>query len=154
MSLEENKTIVRRFFEVENKKDLALLDELMALDYVDAPNTPFEIRGLESVKQYYANVYRGFPDFHVAIEDIITEGDKVWVLGKLTGTHTGEWEFLGITFAPTGKKLTWTAVNIFRIVDGKIVERKSVRDVLNFLKQIGAIEYTEKGKKLFPEDVT
>jgi len=59
---------------------------------------------------------------------------------------------LGITFAPTGKKLTWTAVNIFRIVDGKIVERKSVRDALDFFKQIGVIEPTEKGKKLFPEE--
>ena len=154
MSLEENKAIIRSLYEAFNKHNPDLLDELMALDYVDAPNTPFELRGLESVKQYYANVYRGFPDFHVAIEDIIAEVDKVWVLGKLTGTHTGEWQFLGTTFAPTGKKLTWTAVNIFRIVDGKIVERKSVRDTLDMLKQIGVIEYTEIGKKLFPEDVT
>ena len=154
MSLEENKAIVRSLYEVLNKHNPDLLDEFMASDYVDAPNTPFELRGLESVKQYYADVYRGFPDFHVAIEDIIAEGDKVWVLGKVTGTHTGEWEFLGITFAPTGKKLTWTAVNIFRIVDGKIVERKSVRDVLDFFKQLGVIEYTEQGKKLFPESAT
>ena len=61
---------------------------------------------------------------------------------------------MGITFAPTGKKITWTAVNIFRIVNGKIVERKSVRDMTDFLRQLGAIEYTEKVKKLFPEDVT
>jgi len=70
----------------------------------------------------------------------------------MTGTNTGEWEFLGITFAPTGKKITWTAVHIFRIVDGKIVERKSVRDALDFFVQLGVIEYTEKGRKLFPED--
>ena len=151
MSLEENKAIIRSLYEAFNKHNPDLLDEFMALDYVDAPNTPFELRGLESVKQYYADVYRGFPDLHLTIEDIIAEGDKVWVLGKLTGTHTGEWELHGITFAPTGKKLTWTAVNIFRIVDGKIVERKSVRDVLDFLKQLGAIEPTEKGKKFFPE---
>jgi len=138
-------------YEAFNKHNPDLLDEFMALDYVDAPNTPHELRGLESVKQYYANVYRGFPDFHVAIEDIIAEGDKVWVLGKLTGTHTGEWEFFGIAFAPTGKKLTWTAVNIFRIVDGKIVERKSVRDALDFFIKLGVVEPTEKGKKLFPE---
>ena len=152
MSLEENKDVIRSLYEVLNRHNPDLLDEFMASDYVDAPNTPFELRGLESVKQYYADVYRGFPDFHVAIEDIITEGDKVWVLGKLTGIHTGEWEFFGMTFAPTDKKLTWTAVNIFRIVDGKIVERKSVRDALDFLKQIGVIEYTEQGKQLFPED--
>ncbi len=150
MSLEENKAIIRSLYEALNKHDPDLLDELMALDYVDAPNTPHELRGLESVKQYYADVYRGFPDLNLAIEDIIAEGDKVWVRTRMTGTHTGELEFFGTTFAPTGKKITWTAVHIFRIVDGKIVERKSVRDTLDLLKQIGVIEYTERGKKLFP----
>ena len=87
MSLEENKAIVRSLYEVLNKHNPDLLDEFMASDYVDAPNTPFELRGLESVKQYYADVYRGFPDLHLTIEDIIAEGDKVWVLGKVTGIH-------------------------------------------------------------------
>ena len=151
MSLEKNKAIIRSLYEALNKHNPDLLDELMALDYVDAPNTPFELRGLERVKQYYADVYRGFPDLHLTIEDIIAEGDKVWVRTTMTGTNTGEWEFLGITFAPTGEKITWTAVHIFRLVDGKIVERKSVRDALYFFIQLGAIEYTEKGKKLFSD---
>jgi len=154
MSLEENKAIVRSLYEVLNKHNLDLLDEFMASDYVDAPNTPHELRGLESVKQYYADVYKGFPNLHLTIEDIIAEGDKVWVLTTMTGTHTGELEFLGITFAPTGKKMTWTAVHILRIVDGKIVERKSVRDGLELFIQLGVIEPTEKGKKIFPEDVS
>ena len=153
MSLEENKAIIRRLFEAFNKHNPALLDKLMAPDFDDAPNTPFELRGLESYKKFEAMFIKGFPDYHDTIEDIITEGDKVWVLGKVTGTHTGEWNFLGTTFAPTGKKITWTAVNIYRIVGGKIVERKSVRDMLDFLKQLGVIEYTEKAKKIFPENV-
>jgi len=154
MSLEKNKAIIRSLFEAFNKHNPALLDELMAPDFVDARNTPFELRGLESYKKFEATFIKAFPDYHDTIEDIIAEGDKVWVLGKVTGTHKGEWSFLGITFAPTGKKITWTAVNIYRIVDGKIVERKSVRDMLDFLKQLGVIEYTEKAKKLFPENVT
>ena len=154
MSLEENKAIVRSLYDAFNKHNPALLEEIMAPDFVDAPNTPFELRGLESYKKFEAMFIKGFPDYHDNIEDIIAEGDKVWVLGKVTGTHTGEWEFLGITFAPTGKKIAWTAVNIFRIVNGKTVERKSVRDMLDFLKQLGVIEYTEKAKELFPEDVS
>ena len=151
MSLEENKALIRSLYKAFNKHNPALLDEVMAPDFVDAPNTPFELRGLESYKQFEANFIKGFPDYQDTIEDIIAEGDKVWVLGKVTGTHKGKWGFLGITFAPTGKKITWTAVNIFRIVNGKIVERKSVRDLLVFLTQLGLVEPTEKGKKLFPE---
>jgi len=153
VSLEENRAVIRRLYEAFNKHDPALLDEIMAIDFVDAPNTPFELRGQESYKKFEATFIKAFPDYQDIIEDIIAEEDKVWVLGKVTGTHTGKWEFLGIRFAPTGKKITWTAVNIFRIVNGKIAERKSVRDMLDFLRQLGVIEYTEKVKKLFPKDV-
>jgi len=150
VSLEKNKAVIRSLYEAFNKHNPVLLDEIMAIDFVDAPNTPFELRGLESYKKFEATFIKAFPDYQDTIEDIIAEGDKVWVLGKVTGTHTGEWEFLGIKFAPTGKKITWRALNIFRIVNGKIVERKSLRDMLDFLRQLGVIEYTEKAKKLFP----
>ena len=66
-----------------------------------------------------------------------------------TRTHTDE--FIGL--APTGKKITTTAVAIYRIVNGKLVEGRFLTDELAFLKQLGVVEYTEKGKKLFPEDV-
>ena len=51
------------------------------------------------------------------------------------------------------KKVSFTAVSIYRVVDSKIVERESVYDMLDFFKQLGIIEFTEKGKKLFTEDV-
>ena len=73
---------------------------------------------MEVVKQLIEQERKGFSDFHVTIEDIIAEGDKVWVRTKETATHTGE--FRGL--APTNKKITYTAVAIWRIVDGKIVE--------------------------------
>jgi len=153
MSLEKNKAIIRRLMEAENKHNVALLDEFIAPDFVDERNTPFELRGLESYKQFETNVIKGFPDFQETIEDIIAEGDKVWVYFRFTGTHTGEWNLFGVPLAPTGKKITWTGINICRIVEGKVVERKSVRDILDFLRQLGIIEPTEKAKKLFPQDV-
>jgi hypothetical protein len=45
-----------------------------------------------------------------------------------------------------------TSVAIYRLVNGKLVEGLFIDNSLGMLKQIGAIEYTEKGKKLFPED--
>ena len=83
----------------------------------------------------------------MTIEDIIAERDKVCVRVKYTGTHTGEYR--GV--APTGKKMTFASVQIYRIVEGKIIEREAVFDLLDFYKQLGIIEYTEKAKKLFPE---
>ena len=149
MSLEENKTVIRRLFEALNKQNLALLDDLYSPDYY---NHTLQIRGLESLKQFEAMIYKGFPDWQETIEDIIAEGDKVCVRYNVTGTHTGEWSFSGVTLAPTGKSITFSSVSIYRIVDGKIVEGWHVYDFLGFFKELGVIEPTEKGKQLFPED--
>jgi C-1 hydroxylase len=148
MSLEENKAIVRRFVEAYNKQNLDLSDDLLAPDYVD-PDYP-QLQGLEGLKQMMNMFFKAFPDFHETVEDIIAEGDKVWVLLTYTGTHTGEW--LGL--APTGKKIRCRAIDIYRIVNGKIAwGRRVPTPDLAFFKQLGVVEYTEKGKKLFPEDV-
>jgi len=141
VSLEKNKAIVRRFIEEWNKRNFAVLDELIAADYFDPS---LQVRGLEAYKQLLTMVLKGFPDWHETIEDIIAEGDKVWVRFKDTGTHTGEYRGL----APTGKKVTETGVLIWRIIDGKIMEKESaVYDELDFLKQLGVIEY-----KGFPDE--
>jgi predicted ester cyclase len=145
MSLEENKAIVRRFIEAYNKRNLDLIDDFVAPDYVDHTNKVDR----DGLKQLFAMGLKGFPDWHETIEDIIAEGDEVWVRLAYTGTHTGE--FFGL--APTGKKIKAKDVDIYRIVNGKLAEYWSVTDNVNILKQIGAIEITEKGKKLFPEGV-
>src|SRR4030065_745893 len=115
MSLEKNKAMIRKGVEEVNKRNLAVLDEFIAPDYVDHTNP---LRGLEDVKQFYTKAFKDFPDFHRTIEDIIAEGDKVWVLVKFTGT------------ASSGKKIELTTVSILRIVDGKYVEGWTVPKVV------------------------
>jgi len=148
MLLEENKAIIRRLFKAENEGNLAIYDELMSPDYVD---NAFQFTSLEEYKKMHAKTREALPDFQETIEDMVAEGEKVVVRFKGTGTHKGEW--FGIP--PTGKKITITGVLIYRIVDGKIVEKVSgIYDFLDFYNRIGIIEYTEKGKKLFPEEAT
>ena len=136
MSLEKNKALFRKVNEAINKKDLTILDEFMAPDYVDNTN---QYHSREEVKQFYTRVFKDFPNFHRTIEDIIAEEDKVCIHLNATATHTGEWNFLGVTLAPTGKKIEYTAVNIWRIRDGKIVESRSLFDQLSMLQQLGHI---------------
>ena len=146
MSLEENKAIIRRWFEAENNKDLSHIEDMVAPDFIDHTH---KLKSIGEYKQRLTMFMKGFPDFQETIEDIIAEGDKVWVHFKFSGRHTGEYRGL----APTGKKITVECVDIFRMVDGKAVEEWEVADGLDSLKQLGLIEYTEKGKKLFPEDI-
>ena len=142
MSLEENKSIVRRWIEAYNRRELDF-DAFIAPNYVDHSNKVDR----EGLKQLLNVGLTAFPDWHETIEDIIAEGDKVWVWLSYTGTHKGD--FMGLP--PTGKKITSQAVDIYRIIDGKLAEYWNVTDNLNIFKQIGAIEITEKGKQIIPE---
>ncbi|MDY6932254.1 MAG: ester cyclase [Halobacteriota archaeon] len=150
MVVEENKEVVRRFIDAYNKRNLDAFDDLVSPDYIDHTHKQ---QGREEFKQLFTLAFDAFPDWHEAIEDIISEGDKVWVRVKATGTHTGEWNHFGANFPPTGKKLSMNMVFNWRIVNGKIVEGGEVDDQTDFLKQLGAIEYTEEGKKLLSDDI-
>ena len=102
----------------------------------------------ENYKQFINRFFIGFPDVHQTLLDIIAEENRVVMYFKYTGTHTGA--FMGV--APTGKKITLRAIVTWSIVDGKIVEKGTqVWDFMDMYKQLGIIEYTEYGKKLFPQ---
>ena len=143
MSLEENKAIILSLYEADNKKDLTILDEVISPDFFDPS---FQLRGPEGYKQFETAFFKAFPDWIETIEDIIAEGDKVWVRFTGTGTHKGD--FRGL--APTGKKVTFKGVQIWRLIDGKVVSKDSILDLLDALRQLGAIEYTEKARALLP----
>ena len=105
MSLEENKSIVQGFIEAYNERKLDVIDDFVSSDYIDHNNNV----GREGLKQLIAMGINAFPDWHETIEDIIAEGDKVWVRLAYSGTHKGE--FMGLS--PTGKKITSKAVDIY-----------------------------------------
>jgi len=149
MSLEENKAIVRRFIEAYNARNLEIFEDLVAVDYIDHTH---QQRGRDNFIHLFTLAFRAFPDWHEQIEDLIAEKDKVWVCVKATGTHTGEWSLSGVPFPPTGNKITMRMVFLWRIVDHRLAEGWEVDDELDFFTQLGIIEYTEKGKKLFSDD--
>lgn len=136
--------------EAENSRDFAVFEELISRTYINQSN---QIKGSEGYKQFLIKLFRAFPDWHETIEDIIAEGDKVCVRLRIdTGSHTGEFDLLGIRVPPTGKKSTVKSIQIWRIVDGKVVEQEGVYEELDLLRQVGLIEPIGEGKKLFLQE--
>jgi steroid delta-isomerase-like uncharacterized protein len=132
MSTEEKKAVARRWFEVWEKKDVGLIDELHAADYVGhIVGTPGPVRGREALKQLFTSYLAAF-DVHRTNEFIIAEGDMVVAYDTYRVKHKGE--FAGIP--PTGKELTVTGIDIYRIVDGKIVEQWYEMDLTGMLQQL------------------
>lgn len=139
MSVEENKEVVRRFIEGGNKiqgdtsKIQAFTDEFLSPNHIH--HTPMGDNKLEETTQFYHMVFSAFPDLVYSINDIIAEEDKVVMSLTNTATHKGT--FQGIP--PTGKRVSFNAVDIFRVVDGKITDEWSFPDQLGLMQQLGAI---------------
>lgn len=130
---EKNKTIVRRF--IEERRDPAVVAELVAEDYVSHTAGPRRPAGRTGVTQIRTLMHDAFPDVQWTIEDLIAEGDMVVARATMHGTHLGE--VFGIPL--TGRQVMVTGIHMYRIVRGKIVEGWLVRDTLGLLHQIGAV---------------
>ena len=136
MSTEENKALVRRFYDdVINKHNVDAVDNFIATDAIDHSAPPGSASGLEGAKQQMSMFFSAFPDIRVTAEDQIAEGDKVVSRLSVRGTHKGE--FMGIP--PTGKEITMTAIDMVRIASGKMVEHWEEVDMLGVMQQLGAI---------------
>ena len=140
MSVESNKTILRRFFkELFNEGKLDVADEIVAEDYVNHNPAPGEPPGLEGLKAFIAGMRMSFPDGHFSIDDQIAEGDKAVTRWTFCGTN--KVDFAGIP--ATGKQVTFSAINIHRVVDEKIQDGWLKWDTLGFMQQLGVIPTPE-----------
>lgn len=133
---EENKALVRRWFAELDKGNWQIVDDLIAVDYIDHnPPLPEMAPGREGVKQANALLRGAFPDVRHRIEDQIAEGDKVVTRVTARATFTGE--ILGIP--PNGKLITVEGIAIHRIAGGQFVEHWATADNLSLYQQLGAI---------------
>jgi steroid delta-isomerase-like uncharacterized protein len=136
MSAEENKAIVRRFWDVWEQGNIDLVDEVLASNYVNhTPATPEQPTGPEGVKAVVSMFRSAMPDLRVVVEDMIAEGDKVAVRYTLEGTHEGE--LFGVP--PTGQRLSIKSITVERVSDGKIREHWRVTDSLDMMQQLGVV---------------
>jgi predicted ester cyclase len=137
MSTEENKAIVRRFYEeIMNHGNVEILDEVIAPDFEDHGEALFgSFKGREILKQGIVATHGILPDLHVSLEDMVAEGDYVGVRGTMRCTHQGEW----LSVAGTGNELTWKGIAMFRLAGGQIVQRWFNSDGLTIVQQLGLV---------------
>ena len=89
-------------------------------------------RGLQAQIANFQRIFENWPDFQSRIEDRIFGGDKIVVRTTFTGTHAKP--VLG--FAPTGKRVSWGAIDIWRVENGKLAEHWDMVDVAGLQKQL------------------
>ncbi|HEX8067684.1 MAG TPA: ester cyclase [Thermoleophilaceae bacterium] len=138
MTPEDNKQLLRRYFEEIDKGNIDVVDELVAEDYIDHNPAPFAgpEGGREGLKQAFRAFQAATPGARHVIEDQIAEGDKVATYIKASGRHEGD---LPGPLPATGAELSQTAVAIHRIEDGKLAEHWSARDDVAVMQQLGLL---------------
>lgn len=119
---------------VWNEKDLSVIDELLHPDIViHSPLGNFY--GLESMKKIVAAWFTAYPDLIVKQMAAMSENDLAIIHWEAKGTHKGE--FKGRQ--PTGKKVAYDGVTVYRIREGKIVEYWAYLDMHYLLSQISSL---------------
>jgi steroid delta-isomerase-like uncharacterized protein len=135
-STEANKALIRRFYEeVWDRGNTDVAFEVFADDYVrHVFRATDPVPGPTGQKQIADDFRTAFPDLRVSVDVIVGENDFVVGRWTATGTHLGRWGGLD----PTGKRVTFSAANIFRFDQGKVAEIWNHRDDLGLQDQLEA----------------
>lgn len=128
----ENAALLRRFYrEVYADWNMAMVDEVVSPDFT-SHDWPDGLRGPQAFRIYYAAIRRAVPDARYEIDDLVAERDRVVVRWRMLGTHQGD--FQGIR--ATGRSITLRGIAIYRVDDGKLMERWVVSDLHGALAEM------------------
>ncbi len=125
----------RAFAEVVNGRNFDLLSELCTEDYVYHGPGGVDLRGVGELQKMIEGYVTAFPDLHMAVEQMVVEGDLISTRWRVTGTHDGPLDKI----EPTGKKIDISGQVIMRFEGPKIAEEWESFDEMAMLQQIGAM---------------
>jgi predicted ester cyclase len=135
MSIDANKAVVRRYWmELWNEKRGEIIAEI-AVEPVIFHFPGGQAHQPANLTKWFETALVAFPNVHFTIHLEIAEGDLVATHWSYIATNSGL--FLGRP--ATGKQVTDTGIDIFRIKDGKIVEMWVVQDSLGLMQQLGVL---------------
>jgi predicted ester cyclase len=119
---EQNKDVVRSYYaQVINGRDLDAVETFFA-----------DERMVQGVRGGCFSYFTAFPDMHVSLDELIAEGDGVFLRSTLTGTHDGEYKGL----PPTGRHVATECAEVFRIADGRFVGYWCLTNVAGLMRQL------------------
>lgn len=133
---EENKRVVRRYFELIASDDLEGLDEIIDEGFVDHTAPSDQPADRDGLREFFRVLRSAFPDFSVSVEEMLAENDLVAARFQFVGTHSGQ-----LMDAPaSGRRVTMGGVDLFRLRGEHITDLWGFEDMLGLMQQIGALE--------------
>ncbi|HEY7730267.1 MAG TPA: ester cyclase [Gaiellaceae bacterium] len=119
---EQSKQLAQKWYdEVINGRDLDAVGDFFS-----------DERTAEGIRRGCFAYFTSFPDLHVSVDELIAEGDSVFVRSTMTGTHDGEYK--GIP--PTGRHVAAESAEVFRVQDGMFSGYWCLANVAGLMRQL------------------
>ena len=139
MSVEANKRLLQQGFEAWNVGDEAFAEWVKQ---AIAPGVVVQVpvvtvAGVDAYLSYFRDVRAAFPDCRVTLDQVVAEGDALIVVYTFTGTNTG---ILLSRPIVTGKRASFTTVDVYHFADGQVVKFWQIYDRLALFEQLGALD--------------
>jgi steroid delta-isomerase-like uncharacterized protein len=131
----EARALVRRYFEMWNRQDANAAGEVLAADVVGHVNNQ-TFHGREVFQRRVAALAQAYGTASFTLEDLLVEGDRAAARWRFRGRHSGP--LAGMP--ATGKEVSVSGMNLFRVAGGRIVEIWVNADDLGELEQLGVVK--------------
>jgi steroid delta-isomerase-like uncharacterized protein len=135
MTREDNKEIIRRFFNIVNARDMHRLDEICHKDMTYRTSAGAEYKGLDSFRELMNESFQTFSDLEMSIEEMAGEGERVTCLYRWGGVNDGGYQGM----APTNQRVDLLINSFCTVENGKVRDVFDFFDSLGFLRQLGVV---------------
>jgi predicted ester cyclase len=151
--VEDNFRLVRNIIDALNTGDTTKVSDFISPKYFNHESQMDPVRSKMKGPQEFidtvVNIRKAFSDLHYELLDSVASNEKVISIVSVKGKHTGSFfRFI----PPTGNKISYQAVHIFTIDDGKITEHKAIRDDLALMYQLGVVNASTEQYENFLKD--
>lgn len=134
IDIEANRAVVREFNRrVFNEHNADAAEDYLTTNAVWHGGTLGTVTGIRNIIVIYRGILKAVPDLVVSEQESIAERSTVAMRFVVEGTHAGE--FFGVP--PTGNRVRWDAVDVYRLENGRIAEEWAADDLTAILYQLG-----------------
>jgi predicted ester cyclase len=135
----QQRVVLSYFHDVLDGRNLGLLENLFLPDCV-IHRPEGVVKGMAGIRGVVERNYGAYSKFETEVHDIFESDDRV--VARITHRAMGSGVFrsrIG-TYDTKNKSLTWNAIAIFRMREGKIAEEWVNRDELGILLGLGILK--------------
>lgn len=129
----EFEEVVEKYVQIWNTGDFEGIEAVVHPEFELRMTPTYEARrGVDALIQEIGETRTGYPDFHLAVDELFYIKDQVAVRWTITATNTGS-----VSSPPTGRRVELAGMSILHMKEGKVADEWIAANNLYWLQQLG-----------------